>query len=351
MTAYASQPEEGREKGAAQADLYCLIGDFLKCHRLEPTPSNYGVAYHFLLRSDAELVAAVEAATFGDVRLSQLQADQLSAQIAGRGPLAVVQSAMADMVSSIDEARARFERYAGIVDASHSDAQAYGIALADGAARLAPAQPLGKSEAVATLIAVTETMIEKTRSAESQLRTASQEMTDLRASLAAARQDAETDALTGLPNRRAFEAQLGERIANLAMRPISLAMCDIDRFKTINDRHGHDVGDRVIRLIARELADGCGEAVVARYGGEEFVILFDGHDVARAARLLDATRAAIARRSFRVKGTDAVLEDLSFSGGVVSIRPDEPAREAVRRADAALYRAKQAGRNRIALGD
>lgn len=343
--------EDAATASKAWTGLYRSIGDFLASHRLEPTPGNYTVAYHFHLRSDAEFVAAVEAATFGDTRLSQMQADQLSARINSRGPLSIVRSAMAEVVSSIDKARTRFERYARIVDASHADAQAYGIALVDGAARLAPVRAVDQESAVATLIGVTETMIEKTRSAESQLRAASREMTELRASLAAARQDAETDALTGLPNRRAFESHLAARIANPGAHPVSLAMCDIDLFKAINDRHGHDVGDRVIRLVARELAGGCGEAIVARYGGEEFVILFDGCEAARAARELDATRAAIARRSFRVKGTEASLENLSFSGGVVSIRAGEPAREAVRRADAALYRAKQAGRNRIELGD
>ena len=235
---------------------------------------------------------------------------------------------------------------AGIVDTSRQDAQAYGDALASEAATLAPDAASG-ARTVAALLALTESMIDKTRNAEEQLRAASAEMEDLRANLAAARQDAETDPLTSLPNRRAFEASYQGCIDATKPCTAALALCDIDRFKLVNDLHGHDVGDRVIRLVARELEQGCEGGLVARYGGEEFVILFDGRTAEEAMRILDRTREALHRRSFRIAGTAETLNALSFSGGVVAVAPGEDCREALRRADAALYRAKQGGRNRI----
>lgn len=331
--------------------LFRQIGSFLVEHRLTPTPANYALGHAVMTASDAAVVKAVREATFGDMRLSQARADAIMAQAAG-GDAACTASAarsVAALVGSIEDARERFERYAGIVDTSRADAQAYGDALADRAATLAPASPAAQTETLAALLALTQSMIDKTTAAEEQLRAASVEMDGLRANLAAARQDAQTDLLTGLPNRRAFETTFAERMALGRSQPMALAMCDIDRFKTINDHHGHDVGDRVIRLIARELAQGCGGALVARHGGEEFVALFEDVDAAEGARRLDTTRAAICRRSFKVAGTGKMLDDLSFSGGVVTLAPGEPLREAVRRADAALYRAKQNGRNRIEI--
>jgi diguanylate cyclase len=342
---------EGLFSGRDEADgkLFRQIGGFLAEHHLAPTPSNYTLAHAVVTASDAAIVGAVTAATFGDIRLSQSSADEIMARAAGQGGAAAASASVAMLVGSIDEARERFERYAGIVDTSRADAQAYGDALASGAATLAPASPAAQAETLAALLALTHSMIDKTRSAEDQLRAASVEMDNLRANLAAARADAETDMLTGLPNRRAFEASFAERARLAPTRSMALAMCDIDRFKAINDRHGHDVGDRVIRLVARELSQGCADALVARHGGEEFVALFEDIDAAAACRLLDATRAAINRRSFKVAGTGKMLEDLSFSGGVVTVAPGEAIRDAVKRADAALYRAKQSGRNRIEL--
>src|SRR3546814_9014444 len=100
-----------------------------------------------------------------------------------------------------------------------------------------------------------------------------------RSSLARAKRDAEVDYLTGLPNRRAFEALLERHYREAREQPVALsvAFCDIDNFKAINDAHGHDAGDRVLKVIADTLAqisnDNCH---VARHGGEELVMLFRG---------------------------------------------------------------------------
>ncbi len=350
--------------------LFAAVGGFLDDHRLSPTPANYAVAYAVVTGSDDQVARAVRNATFGDMRLSQAKADAIAVHLQASAPavapppatddppapcgeepdVAAATRSVADLVRAIDDARARFDRFAGIVDTSRQDAQAYGDALASEAATMAPVKAANGAETVAALLALTESMIDKTRRAEEQLRAASAEMDDLRANLAAARQDAETDPLTGLPNRRAFEACFGECLAAPDRRTLSLALCDIDHFKGVNDRFGHDVGDRVIRLVAKELAQGCEGTVVARYGGEEFVILFEGREMDLALRMLDCTREALSGRSFKIAGTSETLENLSFSGGVIAVRPGEDCRDAMRRADAALYRAKQTGRNRIEQG-
>lgn len=338
-----------------QRKLFRAVGAFLAEHRLAPTPANYTLAHAVIAEPGTYIARAVARVTDGNIRLSQADADEiLGAQETGAadgratgGTLATASSSIAELVGAIDAARERFEDYACIVDTSRQDAKAYGDALATEAAALAPEAATAGAQTVATLLALTESMIDKTRSAEEQLRAASAEMEDLRANLAAARQDAETDALTNLPNRRAFEASYKDIVEAAVPRSAVLALCDIDLFKRVNDVHGHDVGDRVIRLVARELAQGCDGAMVARYGGEEFVILFDRCTVENAVRILNRTREALHGRSFRISGTCEKLDEISFSGGVIALMAGEDCRDALRRADAALYRAKQNGRNRI----
>jgi diguanylate cyclase len=340
----------------AQRQLFRAIGAFLIEQRLAPTPANYTLVHTVLSYPRGSMARAVTLATDGNVRLSQAEADRIMAapqQAADKqtaDTVASVATSIAELAGAIDAARERFDCYAGIVDTSRQDAKAYGDALATEAATLVPAAAAG-AQTVAALLALTESMIDKTRSAEEQLRAASVEMDDLRANLTAARQDADTDPLTGLPNRRAFGTSYKDCVNAVVARPVALALCDIDSFKRVNDVHGHEVGDRVIRLVGRELSQGCDGSVVARYGGEEFVILFDGRTVEDAMRILNRTREALHGRSFRVAGTIKTLEDISFSGGVVAVSPGEDCSDALRRADAALYRAKQGGRNRIEQGE
>jgi diguanylate cyclase len=345
MTAARALIREAAVPGAdeTQRELFRAVGAFLAEHRLAPTPANYTLAHAVIVGPENSIARAVARATDGNVRLSQADADEILGRVssgaaesgATSGALATASSSIAELVGAIDAARERFEDYACIVDTSRRDAKAYGDALASEAAALAPDAAIAGAQTLATLLALTESMIDKTRSAEEQLRAASAEMEDLRANL---------------PNRRAFESSYKDIVEAAVPQPAALALCDIDLFKRVNDLHGHDVGDRVIRLVARELAQGCEGGMVARYGGEEFVILFDRSTAADAVRILDSAREALRRRSFRIAGTCETLDELSFSGGVIALMPGEDCRDALRRADAALYRAKQNGRNRIELG-
>jgi diguanylate cyclase len=177
-------------------------------------------------------------------------------------------------------------------------------------------------------------------------------MNQLRGSLAEARRLAESDQLTGLANRRAFEGRLRQAVATARDngKPLSLAFCDIDHFKKINDTHGHDVGDRILKFVAQRLASVSGNnCFVARHGGEEFVMLFEGLSAEEAARMVDDVRADMEDRRLVAKQSGEPIGKVSFSAGVATLADNDNGRGMLRAADQALYKAKREGRNRVEL--
>jgi diguanylate cyclase len=153
------------------------------------------------------------------------------------------------------------------------------------------------------------------------------------------------DALTGIPNRAAYD----DRIQHEFMRwqrentPVSVLAWDIDRFKEINDAYGHSAGDKVLRVIAQHLAQHVrGTDFVARYGGEEFVMLLVGTDAAQAAMTADKIRAGIENMGFHFHNKPVAV---TASCGITTFRGDDTPDTIFDRADRALYRAKDGGRN------
>ncbi len=155
------------------------------------------------------------------------------------------------------------------------------------------------------------------------------------------------DPLTGLANRALLDESF-QRLSALSQRrsrPVSLAILDIDHFKTVNDWHGHAAGDEVLVVLAGILNERLrGSDRAARWGGEEFVIVLPDTDEPAAVAVLDELRRVVATQTFSsAKGTFSV----SFSAGVTAVQPEEGLDTAVARADARLYAAKLSGRNQI----
>ena len=155
------------------------------------------------------------------------------------------------------------------------------------------------------------------------------------------------DELTDTLSRGRFFEVAAEELARAARyeRPLALAMLDLDLFKSINDRFGHRAGDDVLRGIAAMMKRGLrGQDHVGRYGGEEFAILLPETPLEAARDVLERTRQGIAELRFEFSGTSV---GITASVGVVALQTGESLEVALARADAALYRAKAAGRNRV----
>ena len=158
--------------------------------------------------------------------------------------------------------------------------------------------------------------------------------------------NASTDALTGLPNRRYFDEFSSLLAGRRRMNDgVGILMIDIDHFKRINDRFGHDAGDEVLRSVATAIAGAVREGdVPARFGGEEFVILLRDPSTAVALEVAERVRQAVAALDLRAVGPSAQTVSV---GVAVQVDPDEPIEDLLAAADRALYRAKRAGRDRV----
>jgi diguanylate cyclase (GGDEF) domain len=161
------------------------------------------------------------------------------------------------------------------------------------------------------------------------------------------RQKAMTDALTGLPNRAALTERLELEVSRWQRYggDLLLAVLDVDHFKRINDDFGHLAGDKVLKIIANELAKRVRKTdFIARYGGEEFVVLLPATPLEGGRQLLDVLRGAVEACPFHFKGERL---SITCSAGLAAFREGERAEAAFERADQALYRAKRGGRNRL----
>ena len=158
------------------------------------------------------------------------------------------------------------------------------------------------------------------------------------------------DSLTGLSNRRELDRILSHEFERAVRngRPLSIVLADIDFFKKINDLHSHAVGDEVLRVVANILKEGCrGIDMVGRYGGEEFVLVLPEADLEVARQICERLRIAI--QQFDWQSKQAGLK-LTMSFGLATLADEESCERLVALADARLYEAKKAGRNRVCAG-
>lgn len=314
------------------------ISGFLLFHRLPVTPLTLRAAYEVITGTNPVLSQEVEG------------------RVSDGAPITMpwLQNAMQELgreggTKPINALAVRLETMMGELGQTASDARTattdYNSALA------AHVDELGASgHTVIELAGLARDMLAMSRDVEHELGRAEDEIRRLQQSLADARREAEVDHLTGLPNRRAFEAVFKRECEQAAEagEALCVAFCDVDEFKRINDVHGHDAGDRVLRTVAQSLAlissDTCH---VARHGGEEFVVLLRGSGIEEAWETLDHARRAMADRRLVNRNTDVPFGTVTFSAGVADVFAYPDSRDALRAADEALYRAKAEGRNRV----
>lgn len=209
----------------------------------------------------------------------------------------------------------------------------------------------------ATLRGIIEAVVTATRDMQQEntklgqnLERSRQDISKLEENLLETRNESLTDPLTGLSNRRHFDQELANALAEAERtgKSFSLLLADVDHFKMINDGHGHRIGDRVLRLIATSLKQSVrGHDLVARYGGEEFAIILVDTTLRQAVTVAENLRRAVATKDVIMQPTGERLGRITLSIGVASFRHGVAVQALIDAADACLYAAKNNGRNRV----
>jgi diguanylate cyclase len=330
-----------RARHFAEQALAAMIG-----RKIAPTPHNFSVWYAHTSGAQPELSRTIEILDSNRVEFTPERNLDLYEQLLGASKEA----------EQIREAGERISAAAGVVltllQKAGAGTEKYGAALGQVSDKI-DAEKLDADRLqviVEAILDETKRMVVQNEEIVGKLAQSSQEIEGLRKQIESARRETLIDALTGVGNRRMFDMRLRESLKQALEEggDLCLLMADIDHFKRFNDTFGHQLGDLVLRLVAKALTDGIkGRDVACRYGGEEFGILLPKTRIEDALKLADGLRTSIGSRRIIKRGESRDLGHVTLSMGVSRYRPGEPAAQFVQRADAALYSAKRRGRNRV----
>ncbi len=314
---------------------------------LPPTPENYMIWYHDMASTLPDLSKML--------RLIEAQGrdfdDELCAQIYQKFFGSDQQAKLIDETCTRME-KAMTQIITQITSISGGTSE-YGQVLEGLQSQLAAPEGVGEVKMlVEQVLGETRKMQERTKKLETALDESTKEISAISDHLVAARQQALTDGLTNIANRRCFDEELTRLTAEAASEetPLCLLIGDIDHFKAFNDTHGHRVGDKVLQQVARTMTQ-CikGRDLAARYGGEEFAVILPMTDMAGAEKVAEQIRLSISKKKIRLKSSGLELGSITMSIGATLYTPGEKISALIERADRGLYQAKRNGRNQVVL--
>jgi diguanylate cyclase len=315
----------------------------LKQLRTPAVPRNYEILYAFASSGHKNLCDDLRKALQTDGCLTEETALRLSETYFNKKRMdeqvdkvgSQVSREMSDIMSVIQAASERAGSYGESLQVANSKLSAF-------------ESPQQLRSVLDELFETTNDMAEYNDLLEKRLEKSKSQIDELQMHLELTRAESFTDALTGLTNRKRFDQAIELEIAETKESgdPMCLMMMDIDHFKLFNDRHGHQTGDQVIRLVAATLKTNVkGRDCVARYGGEEFVIILPKTKLSSAIIVAEQIRQAVMVKKLVKKSTNESIGHVTLSIGVAAYRINESIQELIERADSCLYAAKKAGRN------
>jgi diguanylate cyclase len=316
-------------------------------HRLgiPATPANYAIWYEYHAGMSPNLQRTIDVlisnkATFDEATLQDLYSTFFSS---------------AKEAQAVRETSARaletLQDIVGVVDFARDDAHQFGAALR-GFASKDVGESLGNlKHLIEDLVSESRRMAGRSEFVGLRMKESAGKIEALERNLEDAIRDSSLDGLTGVANRRTFDTVI-RKTAGDAMNSgddLALLMIDIDHFKRVNDTWGHQTGDVVLRHLAKTLQQAVrGGDHVARYGGEEFAVILPRTDGHAAVNVAENIRKALARNPIMLDVTPP-MTPITVSIGAACYEPGDPLAEWVGRTDAALYKAKGEGRNRVEL--
>lgn len=315
---------------------------FIGLYHLSANPLNYTVCYEYLLGSHPALKKDIDKAIHGKTVLTDKMMEHWFKTYLSEYDLTHLQQSKSDLIDIISA-------LAESANIAEEKVESFGNTLQHSENELA--KPNSSLEAIVThLLASTKSIQASMGLMRQQIQDSRQEISALQERLEKISEEALTDSLTGLVNRKgltkAIEAAISS-IGDLTSSPCIL-MIDIDNFKNINDTHGHLLGDKVIKAVADTLKNQIkGKDTAARYGGEEFCVLLPETELQGAVKLAETIRLVIENTRIKRSQDQQEICRITISLGVTRYRLKEPIPEFFDRADKALYRSKHDGRNLV----
>lgn len=332
---------------AQQANEYLrLVLPMLARFQLPPNPVNFTLCYEYVSGANLELSHILDQVLNEEKGLTKQAAVELYRRHIWDVDRRAVEKQSKDLYKVMTET------ISGI-DESANQASKSSDVLGSCSEQLNESVDLNQMRnVIAEVVSETRTISQNSHQLYEMLSETKQEVEDLREELEHTRQQATTDPLTGLLNRRAFDQELvrASDEATQSRKSLGLLMIDIDEFKRVNDTHGHLIGDKVIRFIAAQLTHNVkGKDIVARIGGEEYAILLPNTQLDNARMLAESIRRIIERSRLKRVGTSLPIGDITVSIGVTVYKHGEVTDDFFRRVDEALYKSKNSGRNRVSI--
>jgi diguanylate cyclase len=314
-------------------------------HKVPPHPENYAIWYAYVAGRNPDLTAAIDEILRSGKRFTPDVNDHLYERFA---VFPQDTAELREVGQRVEEAVGRVLEY---LSNANQGTTSYGAALEDFSGKLADGpSAAGLAELVASILAETRVMSDLNRQLEQRLENSSAEIARLRNHLDDLKREASTDALTQLANRKLFDHSLNLAVldARAAESPLSLLMIDIDHFKQFNDTYGHQLGDQVLKLVARSLTEVAqAKDTAARYGGEEFAVILPATTLDKSVEVAEAIRNQVSSKRLTNRRTGQVLGQITLSIGAALLRGEDAPDTLVHRADEAMYLAKREGRNRV----
>ncbi len=315
-------------------------------HAMAANPVNYAVWYEYVAGRNDVLVQEIENLLKQNAKLNETQ-------LAALYQKHVSEFDAEGMKKLSLEMRQLIVSIADMATHSGAEAQKFSHALTDRVQRFNSGEMSVEAlrDVISGLLADTTAMRDSITAIQGQLLESKSKAEKLGHELKRVREEVVTDMLTGLLNRKGFSQALDSETVRVSeSRNLSLLMIDIDHFKQVNDTYGHLLGDKVIRFVGMTVKDRIkGKDIAARYGGEELAVLLPETSLAGARSVAEEIRRAVATARIQRLDNGQAIGAITVSLGVAQYRPGETHEALIARADAALYRSKESGRNRVSV--
>jgi diguanylate cyclase len=333
---YWEMPEHARGLGNRAIEL-------VRQYDVVPTPPNYELWFGYAAAQDQELVRELDQAVADGKISDAIFMRDLHARFFDS-----VQGSAIDEIGA--KLQSEVQKFTKVLEGAGQETATYGKTLNSAAGQLAHGDASQLKAVVNSLVAATHAMEAKNKALETELQASSKEIQVMRHRMETVRMESLIDPLTGLANRRCFDEKVIEAVREVAAEggDLCILMGDVDHFKKFNDTWGHATGDQVLRLVAQCFKGNTkGRDTAARYGGEEFVVVLPQTSVENAITVADQIRRSVESKKIVKRSTGETLGSITLSLGVAKYVAGEPIAETINRADACLYAAKRAGRNRV----